>query len=310
MNSFRQTIQNAGSIEFGFWVVLLIVLAAASFVLTFYFWRRARIIEDVPTSKIRSAAQGYVEIIGQGQLMPGTPINAPLSGQICTWYSYKVEEKEIGHSQGRGQTRWRTINSGISGELFLLVDDTGQCVIDPDGAEVTPTTKDVWYGNSRNPEFGPAGHSGLLSTGRYRYKEQRIHPGDHLYAIGHFNTISNIEHGSLNEDIKAILRQWKKSPDHFLKKFDANKDGEIDIREWQQVRNAAENQALKERSERIKKHSAVHMLKQDPNRPYILSTIPQEKLIQRYRLYAGVALPGFLAIGSFVVWLFLVRMAT
>jgi hypothetical protein len=308
MDSFRQSIQDAGSIEFGFWVVLLIILTAVSFFLMFYFWRRARIIEDVPTSKIRSAAQGYVEIIGQGQLMPGIPINAPLTGQVCTWYRYSVEEKEIGHNRGRQQNRWRTINSGTSGELFLLEDDTGQCVIDPDGAEVTPTTKDVWYGNSRNPEFGPAGHSGLLASGRYRYKEQRIHPGDHLYAIGHFNTISNIEHGSLNEDIKAILRQWKKSPEHFLKKFDANKDGEIDIQEWQEVRSAAEKQALRERTERIKKQSVVHMLKQDGHRPYILSTIPQDKLVQRYRMYATGALPAFLTIGSFVVWLFLVRM--
>lgn len=309
MESLRQSIQNSGSIEFGFWVVLLSIIAIAAFFLMFYFWRRARIIEDVPTSRIRSAAQGYVELIGIGQLMPGTPIIAPLTGLSCTWYRYAIEEKEVRHARGRQDTRWRTINSGISGELFLIVDDTGECVIDPEGAEVTPTVRDVWYGNSRNPAYGPKGGSSLLAGGRYRYSEQRMHSGDHLYAIGHFNTLSGIEQGSLNEDIKAILRQWKKSPEHFLKEFDTNKDGEIDIQEWQHVRSAAEKQALRERAERSRSHSAVHMLKQDAHRPYILSTVPQDRLVRRYRIYAAIAMPGFLVIGSIVVWLFLVRMA-
>ncbi len=309
MESLRQTIHNSGSFEFGFWVVLLVVLSGVSFFLVFYNWRRARLIEDVPTSLIRSAAQGYIELIGSAQLMPGTPITAPLTGLPCTWYRYKVEEKEVRHVRGRQETRWRKINAGDSGELFLLVDETGQCVIDPDGAEVLPSVKDSWYGNTRNPEFKPTGNYDLFSGGRYRYTEHRINVGDHLYAIGYFNTISNIEHGSMNEDIKAILRQWKKSPDHFLKQFDSNSDGEIDIQEWQDVRRAAEKQALKERNERIKNNSAIHMMKQDEHRPYILSTKPHDHLVKRYRLFAMLALPSFLTLGSIVAWLILVRMS-
>lgn len=309
MDSLRQTIQNSGSFEFGFWVVLMVILSVVSFFLVFYNWRRARLIEDVPTSLIRSAAQGYIELIGTGQLMPGTPITAPLTGLPCTWYRFKVEEKEVRHVRGRQETRWRKVNSGNSGELFLLVDDTGQCVIDPDGAEVIPSVKESWYGNTRNPESGPTGSTGIFSSGRFRYTEQRMHIGDHLYAIGYFTTLSNIEHGSMNEDIKAILRQWKKSPEHFLKQFDSNKDGEIDIQEWQAVRHAAEKQALKERSERVKQHSAVHIMKQDEHKPFILSTHPHDDLVRRYRIYATIALPAFLTIGSIVAWLLLVRMS-
>ena len=30
--------------------------------------------------------------------------------------------------------------------MFLLEDDTGTCVIDPDDAEVTPSISETWYG--------------------------------------------------------------------------------------------------------------------------------------------------------------------
>ena len=50
-------------------------------------------MEDTPTSKIRSAAQGYVELSGHGELMEGPKIIAPLTSKYCTWYSYKVEER-------------------------------------------------------------------------------------------------------------------------------------------------------------------------------------------------------------------------
>jgi multidrug resistance efflux pump len=45
----------------------------------FRWWRWARLIEDTPTSQVRSAAQGLVELVGTARGMPGAPVIAPLS---------------------------------------------------------------------------------------------------------------------------------------------------------------------------------------------------------------------------------------
>jgi hypothetical protein len=136
-----------------FWMVagIAIVLTIAGFAGAFYFFMRKRIMEDTPTSKIRSAAQGYVEIDGTGDLLEGPPIIGPLTGKTCTWYSYKIEERR----RSGKNSNWHTLEKAISDELFLIIDDTGQCIIDPEGASVTPAEKDVWYGASSRPRRGP-----------------------------------------------------------------------------------------------------------------------------------------------------------
>jgi hypothetical protein len=310
IQDFRLSVASASAVEFYFWFIALIIASITCFYILWRFWRRARIIEDVPTSKIRSAAQGYVELIGSAELMDGEPIVGPLSGLPCTWYKYKVEEKQDISIRGKHESRWRSIESGVSGELFLIRDDSGACVVDPDGAEVTPSVSDSWYGSSRNPSSGSAGVMNFMDSGRYRYSESRIVPGDHLYAIGHFITHTATEQGSLNEDVKAILRLWKQYPDDHLKKFDTNGDGEIDIQEWNAVRSAAEKQALQDRAQRVKDYGAIHMIKKDNNWPYLLSTKPQEKLVTRLRFFAALGMVGFFSLGTMATWIFLIRMNT
>ncbi|WP_455203621.1 hypothetical protein [Kaarinaea lacus] len=61
-----------------FWIYLLLAIGGGvvAFYFAFLYLKRARIIEDTPTSKIRSAAQGYVELQGRAQTMEGAPIIA------------------------------------------------------------------------------------------------------------------------------------------------------------------------------------------------------------------------------------------
>ncbi len=92
-------------VAFWFLIALIAAAAVAGFYFAFRFLRRARIIRDTPTSKIRSAAQGYLELEGRGELMEGEPIVAPLTGQTCTWYRYKVEKREVRYSNGK---QWHT----------------------------------------------------------------------------------------------------------------------------------------------------------------------------------------------------------
>ena len=130
-----------------FWLVagIIALISIAGFAGAFYYFKRRRIIEDTPRSKIRSAAQGYVELGGHGDLMDGSAIVAPLTGKYCTWYSYNIEERR---SSGKN-AQWANIENGKCEELFLIVDDTGQCVIDPDGASVTTAERDDATSESR-----------------------------------------------------------------------------------------------------------------------------------------------------------------
>jgi hypothetical protein len=122
--------------RFKFWLIVAGLAAGAvySFWYAFKAWRKNRVIEDTPTSRVRSAAQGYVELSGQGILPADSHNRGPLSGIPCAWWRYKVEERS---SAGRSRS-WSTVDSDTSTEPFLLDDGTGQCLIDPCGAEVFP----------------------------------------------------------------------------------------------------------------------------------------------------------------------------
>lgn len=60
--------------DFWTFAIILISLTIGGFIGAFYFFLRKRIIEDTPTSAIRSAAQGYVELSGIGKLIEGSII--------------------------------------------------------------------------------------------------------------------------------------------------------------------------------------------------------------------------------------------
>jgi hypothetical protein len=302
------------STEFGIWVALAVAAALAGL---YFFMRglsRARLIEDTPTARIRSAPQGYVELTGSGRLMDGPPIVAALTGRHCLWYEYRIERREHTGSRNRS-TRWRTVESGRSDGLFLIEDDTGQCVIDPDGAEVITTGRDTWFGDTAWPSTGPAVSrsfgSGFLSLsfGSYRYTERRLNTLDDLYAIGEFRTLGTDHTGDHRQDVVAILRAWKKSPEHYLRKFDKNEDGKIDLQEWEDVRKAAEQEALTQRAKRSVSGVINLLSKGRSGRPFILSATPQDGLAVRYRVIAWTGLGAFFLAGGGAVWAVLVRLA-
>lgn len=278
----------------GFWFILalLIVATAAAF---YFIWRslhRARLIEDTPTARIRSAHQGYLEIEGEGRLLEGPPIVGPLTGTHCLWYSYQIEHRETLHdSRGRRSSTWNTIQSGVSDGLFLIEDDTGRCIIDPDGAEVIAGEKDVWYGHAAFPHIGPPLTKSWfrLGVGDYRYTEERLMPGS-VYALGWFSTVRGAS-TDMSADVSALLREWKADQAGLLGRFDRNGDGRIDVGEWDAAREAALQEVIKLRSQRVAT-PASNVLSRAPSdrHPFLLSAIPQQVLTMRYRRRALLAL--------------------
>lgn len=148
---------------------------------------KARSLEDIPISKIRSAAQGWVVLEGTQHFYTGLPLIAPLSKRACTWYYYTVECYKKGG--------WVQIEQANSESLLVLNDGTGECIIDPRGATITPDRVDVWGGFQVHPSGKPKTWIGRLwgLFGHYRYKEYRMEDNDFIYVMGYFRTVKLIE---------------------------------------------------------------------------------------------------------------------
>lgn len=278
----------------GFWFILaLLVLASGA---AFYFiWRslhRARIIEDLPTARIRSAHQGYLELEGEGRLLDGAPIAGPLTGTHCLWYRYRIEHRETHRdSRGRRSSSWSTIQSGVSDGLFAIDDGTGRCIVDPDGAEVVTVDRDVWYGYDEFPRQGPPASKSWfrLGGGDYRYTEERLMPGA-VYALGWFNTVRNAP-GDVNTEVALLLRDWKGDQPGLLSRFDRDGDGRLDATEWDAAREAALQEVIRLRSHRPHAPDS-NLLSRAPSdrHPFLLSAVPQQALSARYRRRTLIAL--------------------
>ena len=288
---------------------------AAAFWFAFRWLGRARVIEDMPTSRIRSAPQGYVELDGTARMMDGEPIVAPLSSRPCCWFRYKVER--------RGDKGWYRVEGGSSDGLFLLEDGTGRCIVDPEGAEVTPGERRVWRGSRRQPDTTmPSTHdeSTLLRVGRwlgrnalgssrYRYTEELILDGMPLYAIGEFKTLDELDHRLARQEIaRGLLREWKRDSTALQARFDANGDGRVDEQEWTEARRQAQREAARQQQAQSQRQIPHLLFRPASGRPFLISTHPQFALARRYRWMAAGAAAGFLLAGGLVTWLITVRM--
>jgi hypothetical protein len=245
-----------------------------------------------------------VELSGTGELLPGEPILAPLTGTRCTWYRYSVQERRRWtDDEGGGPADWEEIEGGVSPHLFLLVDDTGQCVIDPDGAAVTPSATDTWCGQTRRPGPAPRGRW-RFGTGRYRYREERMHPGDPLYVIGELRTQDGAaDPVDPGQEAAALMGAWKRDPQR-MRELDRNRDGQVDAQEWATAREDALGQVREARAWRAASPGVpVVGRPRQPARPYLLSSLPQERMARRYRWRARLALGFFFAAGIGLVWI-------
>lgn len=155
----------------------------------------AHAVADTPTVDIATADEGYRHIAGTAVAIEGEPLVAPLTGSVCVWYSIRVEEwKRPLPSVGRNE--WVTVRSDVSTAPLLVQDDTGICLVRLFGSDITPTDRSQWTGATLEPEdrnpprLGPGEplHGMVQVSGlphsRFRYREERIYPGDPILAVG------------------------------------------------------------------------------------------------------------------------------
>jgi len=87
--------------------------------------RKKRLLENTPSSKIRSMAMGLVEV--QGTVAGRSALAAPFSGRECVHW-----EVEISTAGRRG---WQRVHHDASGQPFFVTDETGTALVYPQGSE-------------------------------------------------------------------------------------------------------------------------------------------------------------------------------
>ena len=291
------TIQAMSQPQLGILLLVLVVFTAVGFFLWKKSFQHARVMEDMPTSKVRSAAQGFVELHGIQHALDGTPLSAPLTGSACTWWDYKIEKREQSRSSdGRKSTRWATVEKETSVGFFNLKDDTGEILVNPMGADVTPSLKRVWCGDARRPKGDTSSAFGSSLRGRYRYTERIMRPGEPIYALGHFETWSNVPGTKQRSEMRAeVLAEWKKDGAELVRRFDEDGDGRVDQDEWESAREAAQVVVEQQMAEATTKPDIDVLMKPEEDHPFILSTKSQDELTKVYRWRAVGGLVLFLA---------------
>lgn len=262
------------------WPWALGAMALISFFAWMGNYHRYRQVHDLPTSKVATAAQGYVELFGRSMQIPDSPVLAPLSHKPCCWFRYTVERKT-------SDNKWQHEDDGESILHFLLVDNTGECIISPDGAEILYTQKATW------------------SEGNRRFTEWLLLPQGPLYAIGEFKTTGGA-HLQLdeNKDMSHLLADWKQDQAALLARFDIDRDGTLDLTEWEQARLEARREVQKQHAE-LRVGGGVHLLvKPGDGRVFIIAGDLPERIGRRYAAWSWGHLAFFFgaSIGSFVLF--------
>ena len=201
---------------FGFFVGLWL------FYKGFKSYRLKRMIENIPTSKIRSLAMGLVEIYGRVLPAEKKIFKSPLTGKDCVYYHYTIEELR---SSGKS-SRWVTIKEDAQGVPFFLEDETGRVLVDSAGAEFGMSA-DFEYSSSifKKP---PQQVSDFLTASRIarsffglkksmRFKEWIIAPDDKLYIMGTADDNPFVEEGSARQNAEDIMiRKGKHEKTYYI----------------------------------------------------------------------------------------------
>ena len=296
-------------------VWFLIVCFAAAVYSLYYCavtWRKNRAAADTPTSRVRSAAQGYVELAGRGATLPDSPNRAPLTGLPCTWWLYRIEARG---RRGRprlwsGLGNWSTLQSATSEAPFVLDDGTGQCLIDPRGADVFPGTKDVWYGSTDWPDGVRIPNGGgvlgwilkVCDGGKYRYTEHRLEENERLCAVGSYRSVRGLSVDRPDLAVAGLLHEWKRDQASLLARFDANHDGVLSAAEWERTRAAARGQVSADACSRGSTPAVSVLSKPADGRAFLLAADDQQTLARRLRRRAAAGAVAFVASCGALTW--------
>ncbi|HII72487.1 TPA: hypothetical protein HA265_07060 [Candidatus Woesearchaeota archaeon] len=165
-----------------------LVAGGVLFVMGFRWWRQKKLIEELPTSKIRSIAMGLVEIKAS-VVKEKKMLISPFSKKECVYWRYTIER----WIQTKNGGHWSMVKQDKDMRPFYVKDNTGEVLVDPDGATIdtppdytkqTTGTTGLLPGIISFCKTNNIHNTGFFSGGRMRYREWYIEPGDNLYILG------------------------------------------------------------------------------------------------------------------------------
>ena len=177
----------------------------------FYYLKLKILVENTPTSKIRSIAMGLVEIFGS--VVPIKLLKSPFTNKECIGYKYTIEEYK---SSGK-ENSWQIIKQGDSRNNFYLKDDTGNVLVNLIGAQLDiPRSYFFDSGFGKDPqenikkflkENNMNFENFLGINKRMKYSEYIISPNDKLYILGTAADNPNVEEGTAVKGSEDIIIQ-------------------------------------------------------------------------------------------------------
>lgn len=247
------------------WQISFALIGLTSFWAWYANTKRYRVVADTPTSRIASAPQGYVELVGRGQPKPGEPLVSRISGLPCLWYRYVIERREDG--------RWEHVESGRSDDAFQIDDGSGQVLIDPEGAEMLVSNREICHREA------------------YRTIEWTLTAGETIYVIGEHLSLGG-SHAVLDKraDMASVLTEWKRDKAALLARFDADGDGEVSLEEWENARHAAAAEVDRAHLA-TRLESSIHLIRKPAHRqPFLIANREVNSLVRHYRIWSWVHL--------------------
>ncbi len=239
---------------------LVFVLTALVATLAWAFnFKRLLGMSEIPVATIASAAQGYVELFGTSKSL--TLTRSPIRGVECVWFRLWIYARDTNYM-------WRLADYRISEQLFELQDDSGVCRIDPRGAEVFAASRHVVVQHD------------------HKYIEDVLFADKPVYVLGDLDTGSQINtEAEIHQDAGKLMTRLKQSKAMLLQQFDLNRDGEIDMHEWELARESAYAEVRAKHAQRLQ--SELHLIAKPANkRLFLISGISPQALRQHYQRWA------------------------
>ncbi|MBN1445062.1 MAG: hypothetical protein JW957_03020 [Candidatus Omnitrophica bacterium] len=243
-------------------------------------WRK-RLIQNVPTSKVRSIAMGLVEL--QGKAIPNILLTAPYTKTLCVFYHIIIERLV----RQKNSSRWVKEFEVKTDIPFFIQDDTGCVVLDPRGAE---TDLPLRY---------------IRREGNKRYKEYNIIEKEPVYVMGTAKR-GDSTGDKIHKEVEKRITEMMENPEE-KQKLDVNKDMWIDEKEWETARGNIRKQVSEEfgrAGDEFQKKARlvpeylkdVIIGKGELDKNFILSNKSEKELIENYKykvffyIFGGVVL--------------------
>ncbi len=240
--------------------LLAAAIGLSLFVALFNYWRLLKITE-APTSTIASAAQGYIEL--HGTASTPKPLKTPYHSIPCVWYRASVYANRTDPETNKPDNR--LLNYSESNTQFQLQDESGACLVNPKGAEVIFVEKHTFYKND------------------HRYVEEYLPADKPLYLLGYLDTLHLYNTAdALNKDTGDLLVAWKKNPVKLHWRFDQNRNGQIDMDEWETARAEARREV--EARHQMHANTEMYTLAKPINgQLFLISALSPQALRKQYR---------------------------